>query len=797
MRLNVYTFFQRATGRRLRPETPPTESHGNGVSYAQIRLFWDSSPLMIVIVILASTAHALHMWPILATGWFLGWYVMILAVALLWGRWTQIYRDHGRARPARGMRLWRNRALGVVLVIGTHWAVGALFFLPSLAVEGVTNWFLTAVLLCAGAVALMSAMPFTAMAIYLPAILPVGYVFAANAAPGATSMVGVVMVTLLSLTMSNRNLHTQIRSLILWRRRVRSDQRRNWERDYKYDLVFKQSPLGVVQFDTEGRIVEFNKRFAELLGRSERRLRAARFRDVSTDAALTAALGQSLREGWAPYEGDYERPGLADRITLRAHFKAIQDANNGPCGAIALVEDFTYRKRAERAAYRLAYRDGLTELPNRRAVTETLSERAQEAVNEERLGALLFVDVDNFKRINDSLGHGAGDEILKEIAERLSASVRAIDMVARLGGDEFIILLTDLPACEREARSRCGRVADQLLRVVAEPVKAADVTLSVTASIGIRLFGEEPLTAEEVMRQADAAMYHSKDSGKSTFRVHEAWLEERVSGRMNYEVFLRDALENDFFDLHYQPVVDSSGRIRRAEALLRLTHPAVEDRSPEEFIPVAEESGLIVQIGEWVLHEALKRLAASPLGSPGCIERISINVSPSQFRCNDFVATVERLLQEYPAGRGRIVFELTETLVVFEIEETAKRIASLRGLGVDVEIDDFGTGYSSLGYLEELPVAGIKIDRRFTVGISTASCDAGIVDACLGMARALDLYVVAEGVENESQFEFLRERGCQWFQGFYWYRPIKWDEMECLLVTDESAVDLAKAVVDS
>ncbi len=433
----------------------------------------------------------------------------------------------------------------------------------------------------------------------------------------------------------------------------------------------------------------------------------------------------------------------------------------------------------------LAFHDGLTGLPNRRLFLEHLGAALARARRRGHLVAVLFLDLDHFKRVNDSLGHQPGDELLRNIAARLQRTVRSEDcvargdpgehpeMVARLGGDEFIVLLPEIASPQG-----AGVVARRILDVLSEPCQVAGHEIYASASVGISLYptdGEDELS---LIRGADAAMYHAKDQGRNNFQFYSEALNVAALERLSLENKLRRAVERGELRLHYQPQFDGrSGALVGFEALVRWTDPELGPVSPATFIPVAEEGGLILAIGEWTLREACHQIRRwTRMGLPPCF--VAVNVSAIQIRRQNLPELLQGILAETGADPARLEIELTETALITSGEEAVACLQSLRALGVGLALDDFGTGYSSLSYVRRFPIDKIKVDRSFVQDIEHDPGDASIVCAILAMAQALQLQTTAEGVETRGQADFLRERGCSVLQGYLFGRPVPADEAE-------------------
>ncbi|MBB6559406.1 diguanylate cyclase (GGDEF)-like protein/PAS domain S-box-containing protein [Acidovorax soli] len=450
----------------------------------------------------------------------------------------------------------------------------------------------------------------------------------------------------------------------------------------------------------------------------------------------------------------------------------VFDAEGVLRGYRGVGRDISERKQAELQIERLAFFDALTGLPNRRLLMDRL-QRATVAVGRSHAhGALLFIDLDNFKDLNDTLGHDTGDQLLVRVARRLSACVRESDTVARFGGDEFVVLLDGLHSDVAHASSEAATIAQNILVALGKPYDMEGTSHHSTPSIGIALFGQRPSTPDELLKHADLAMYQAKAAGRNTQRFFDPDMQAAVSMRAALEVDLRRGLNQRELLLYCQPVVDSSGKLLGAEALVRWNHPRRGLVLPGEFIPLAEQTGLILPLGQWVLEAACAQLvqwSRSALTRPFFL---SVNVSVRQFRQPDFVTQVLGALQASGANPERLRFELTESLLLTDVEDSIARMEQLRRHGVGFSMDDFGTGYSSLSYLKRLPLDQLKIDQGFVRDLQTDPNDAAIVRTILALARSLDLSVVAEGVETPGQFEFLQRHGCQAFQGYLFARPM-------------------------
>jgi len=472
------------------------------------------------------------------------------------------------------------------------------------------------------------------------------------------------------------------------------------------------------------------------------------------------------------------RPADGRVIWVQAIGRLEFDDAGRPVRIVGTVQDVTARKKAEAEIRSLAYYDPLTGLPNRRLLFDRLAQALQLRQSDHAHGALMFIDLDNFKDLNDTLGHDKGDALLRLVALRLLACVREVDTVCRLGGDEFVLLLSRL---ELAGDDNPIQVAEDIgLKVVAalaRPYPLAGMQLTSTPSVGVALFADEGLTVDEVIKRADVAMYQAKAAGRNTLRFYDPAIQAEMAQRMQLAEDLRGALAARQLRLVYQPQHDDTGHLVGAEALLRWQHPVRGPISPAVFIPLAEQVGLMSTLGQWVLHEAGQRLrdwlddpALTPL-FPGF--SLAVNVSAHQFRSADFADDVGRVLSHAGLPPGTLKLELTESLMVHDVEDIIAKMNAVRPLGVLFSLDDFGTGYSSLTYLKRLPLDQLKIDQSFVRDVQTSPNDAAIARTVLALGHTLGLDVIAEGVETEAQRVFLRDMGCLSYQGYLFSKPLE------------------------
>ncbi|MBX9872766.1 MAG: EAL domain-containing protein [Burkholderiaceae bacterium] len=554
--------------------------------------------------------------------------------------------------------------------------------------------------------------------------------------------------------------------------------------ELKFATTFNANPVaGSIATQAEGRIVAVNDNFVRDFGWSREELEGRTAMEIGLWADLQArdqfreALSRQGRT--MNHETTWRhRNGELRRISISCSTIEI----DGEVYFLGFCTDITTRKAAEEEIQRLAFYDPLTGLPNRRLLMDRLEQAMTACARHQRLGALLFIDLDNFKTLNDTHGHDMGDLLLRQVAQRLAGSVREGDTVARLGGDEFVVMLEDLSHDAIEAATQAETVGRKILTALNELYEIRALNVHSTPSLGATLFGAEVENLEEPIKRADLAMYQAKNAGRNTLRFYDPRMQSLLLARSELERDLRAALQQDQFVLHYQPQVQRGGLVAGAEALLRWQHPQRGLVSPGEFIALSEETGLILPLGERVLELACTQLARWAT-QPGMAHlTLSVNVSPRQFQQEKFVEQVLAVLQRTGAPPARLKLELTESLLISNVDEVIAKMDAIKTRGVGFALDDFGTGYSSLSYLKRLPLDQLKIDQGFVRDILEDPNDAAIARMVIVLGESLGLEVMAEGVETLAQQQALQALGCHAYQGYLYSRPL----------TVEALADLAR-----
>lgn len=553
--------------------------------------------------------------------------------------------------------------------------------------------------------------------------------------------------------------------------------------EQRFRGTFESAPIGMMLADTTGRIIEANRFTADLLAYEEKLLpgmHLSRLLPVKDRARLLEILEQLLAGELSTSHSERRlvaQNGVELWVNLHVVLQTAEDGS--PLYFIIQMADITEMKRSQERMERLAFYDTLTDLANRRLFNDRLQQALTRTQRSRKSAALLYLDLDQFKRVNDTLGHDAGDALLKHVSLRLQKCVRKEDTVARPGGDEFTIILTDINSI-----SDASHIAEKILSQLRKPIAIAGQQLVVTTSIGITMMPQDSNDAQTLMRNADMAMYKAKERGRNNYQFFLEDMNRTAKNRLQIETELREALKNEEFELFFQPKVRlSDQRLNGVECLIRWRHPTRGLLGPDEFIGIAEETGVIVNIGSWVIEQACS-VARVLRAEQNESFQVALNISPRQFRDPNLITTVRRCLREANLPPEAIEIEITETMLMQDIEAATQTVQRLHDIGTSLAIDDFGTGYSSLNYLKKFPINTVKVDRSFVTDIPQSEDDMAITSAVIAMAHRLNMSVVAEGVETEAQRDFLIEHNCENAQGYLFGKPMPLQEIRSLLARE-------------
>ena len=558
------------------------------------------------------------------------------------------------------------------------------------------------------------------------------------------------------------------------------------------DQALESMVSGFVLLDQQHRVLHWNRRFEEIFpwvaGIMAQQLPFRRILEITVRHYLPQASEAEMLQ-WVELRLARQRviDGVHEQEQPDGRCIQIVERPTPEGGLVITYHDVTALRRANAEIESLAFYDPLTGLPNRRLLLDRLGQASVLAQRSGQLGALLFLDLDHFKALNDTLGHEVGDELLQQVAQRLRTCVRVADTVARLGGDEFVVMLNELSSSTEEAAQLAQRIGEKILHGLSQPYVLKGHAHQSGCSIGATLFGGSLQTATELLKQADIAMYQVKARRGNGLCFFDPRMQVAINDRAQLEADLREALAQGQFALHYQPQFTPEGCIVGAEVLLRWQHPERGMVSPAQFIAVAEESDLILHIGQWVLRTACQQLALWQQHPRSSQLQLSVNVSARQFRQPEFVRQVTDILQETGVRSHLLTLELTESLVLDNVDDAIEKMHQLRTKGVRFSVDDFGTGYSSLAYLTRLPLHQLKIDQSFVRNLGARATDDVIVQTIIGMARNLELEVIAEGVETQEQKDFLVRHGCDLYQGYLLGRPMPVEALDAVLAGEAAS----------
>jgi diguanylate cyclase (GGDEF)-like protein/PAS domain S-box-containing protein len=751
----------------------PGESFATRVEADRLRTLYRALPISLLTSIVNAVVLGAVQSAVVALPTVIAWTgaVVLLSLWRIHG-----YRRFMRQPPATPGALagYKRRFLAEVLASGVLWGAAGIFLYPPH--DSLHQMFVVFMLagMSAGAITTLSPIWRASLAYLVPALLPLTVMLFAG---GTALSVPMGLMVLLFLSMvSLASLRSRNNLVELLHARYAQEQA---DADLRLAATTFRSQEGILIADSTGVVLRLNDAGSRMTGYGADTLAGVHARtlletDETRAATAEEEMASALAQGgfWA---GECNvRTHEGKRIPVRATVTAVRD-NTGPISHyVGHFQDISEARRAQAHIEFQAHYDALTALPNRWMLSERLTQDISRCRRHGHHGAVLFIDLDHFKRINDALGHRVGDALLKAVAQRLLDNTRQEDLAARFGGDEFIIVLTELDADPAQAAEQAQRTADKLRAALAVPYVHDDNHLHLSASVGIALYPRDQADAETILTHADIALYHVKEQGRNGQAIYQPRMQDTLRARLDTENALRLALQNDEFELIYQPQVDADGRTLGVEALLRWHRPGQGLVMPDAFIPIAEDdSALILPIGDWTLRTACASLARWRKILPAQqLPTLSLNVSPRQFFQANFVERVLSHLDANGIDGSALELELTEGVLLNDFAEVRHKMHELAARGVRFALDDFGTGYSSLRYLQQLPIATLKIDRSFVRGLEAESGNAAIIRSIVSVARHLNLGVVAEGVETAAEAQLLIALGCSIHQGYRHSRPL-------------------------
>jgi len=665
----------------------------------------------------------------------------------------------------------------LTLLTGSILSAGFNFIFPHL--DPLYQSFILMVIagLSAGAVMSLSVYKKLTIIYLVILILPVTYNLYTQETTFHISLSLLVLLFLLMLSIFSTKYHKNIIALMEGEYSLVETKKELKNSKSQFYTIFKQAPVGIFTYNTKLITEEANQTFCDILKSPIQNILGLDMH-LLPDKSLFASLTAILQNKNGFYEGPYTTMLSQEKLWLHVNTVPLYNAEGDITGGLAIVTDITERIKTQKQLYKNAYYDTLTNLPNRLTLQDRLTQQLIRLKRHKHFGSVLFMDIDNFKNINDSLGHQIGDTLLKAFTTRLSSIIRQEDTFARLGGDEFVILLSDLGDKEEDAVRFTEKITKKLHSLLLEPITVKENSLHITTSIGVKIIGQEKTPFDDILKHADIAMYKAKSQGKNGTCFYQDSMSEKVHKQLELDNALHLALQNNEFELYFQPIAQTNDeKITSCEALIRWNHPTQGVIFPDDFIPFAENTNLIVSIGDWVIQNAcLNYKNLHPY-----IKTIAINISPKQFKEDDFINKLIETTSKCEVNPSALKLELTESVSIENLSQTIEKMQLAKSYGFTFSMDDFGTGYSSLSYIRNLPFDYLKIDRSFITNVLTNEDDATLVQTFISIAKQFHFKVIAEGVESAEHSQFLKELECDYIQGYYLSKPVNLETFKSLV----------------
>ena len=760
--------------------------------FEKLKFLYNAVPIVLSVHFIAMVLFGLIMWHYV-DNLALGVWVSTMLVVLLFRVYHYVlYSNTSDEELQKNAKLWLHRYFTYILIGGGLWGSTAVLLFPQheLLYQMVVVLFILGI--TSTALGIISASWYLVVAYALLSFAPIIIRLAWMEEPIYQTIAYIVSALGILMIFTAKHFGGVIDMAIKNKFALSIAQTELKSTKDSFFALLDNAPIGIFYCDPHLIITDLNARMQQILQLDEREKLIGYDLNTIVDRRIQPALRNILQKQEGHYEGQFYSSFAERSLHIELHTVPLIDEKGNVKGAICFFKDLTEEMEAKETIEQNAFYDPLTKLPNRILFSDRIRLAVEQSRRHRFRCAVLFIDLDRFKQINDNLGHYIGDQLLYKVSQRLLERVRSEDTVSRIGGDEFLILLNGLPYDETEAGRTAMEIADELIDAVRGEYLIEDHNILISASIGVHIFsGENETDPAVIIKRADIAMYQSKRTGRNHVEIYHEAFENSQQELLAMEKDLRHAIDNNEFEVYYQPKVSiKTGKIVQAEALIRWHHPEKGLIMPDQFIRYAEACGLILKIGEWVMEESIRQMQRWQAGEKSVkIESIAINVSTPQFNQPDFVDNTIQLLDTYSVSPSRIEFELTESVMLDNSQGAIDKIRELEALGIHIALDDFGTGYSSLSYLKHLPVSIIKIDRSFISDLKHNQNSLMIVKTIITIAKSLGLTVIAEGVETEGELRILKELECDYYQGFLCEQALPTAKLETLLANHATPKD--------
>lgn len=735
------------------------------IDHDLIKMSYDNIPLSLLAIIINSFILSYMHFNTISSVELIMWQGALI-VLTLWRFYT--YKSFQKNIETTNIQKWKNTFLIGTTLSGILWGIAPIIMFNSHSIALQTLLLIIMVGMASGAINSLAA-DLKSIRIYLTtSLLPLAFILYLQNQEIYYIFTFTTILYLIMMLIMGKHFHMNVRNTLTAQYNYLHANNKLLISQQRFESIFVHAPVGIFMYDNSMKIIESNQIFADILKAPLDKVIGLDMKKLK-DKSVIPSLKSSLDGYNGYYEGQYNTSISNENIFISIQSSPLRNESADVTGGIGIVSDITTQKEAQKKIFRQAYYDALTDIPNRTLFMQILQKEIDHFSDSKNISAILFLDFDNFKNINDSLGHNVGDSLLKQASHRLANSIRAKDTLSRLGGDEFVIILTDLGQDIEFATQITKKIVQEILDTIKKPFTNINGhKLNISSSLGITMLDHDGETKEDILKHADTAMYKAKEAGKDQMCFYSTNMSHMIQKRLELENALREAHTNGSLMVYFQPIIDiPNHKIIGAEALIRWNHKTLGFINPEELIDIAENNGSIIEIGIWVFDEALKAFKSfQELSLSHTLSKISINISAKQLMNKNFVTDILGVIHKYQIEATFIEIELTESIIIKNIQEVIQKMNEIKSYGISISMDDFGTGYSSLSYLKKLPFSTLKIDKSFTHDLFTNKNNESLVETTISIAKNFNLEIVAEGVETQEQYEFMKEKGCNYYQGF-------------------------------